>query len=134
MTQTVRRRPAHADRAHPHRSRSKRKRRSAGGVYVLLLTLAVVFVGPILWLLLAALKTREEWVAVPTKVLPEQAQWSNFVHALTDINFPAYAMNSLFLATVYAVLITISSAMVGFGFARLRAPANGPCSSCCSRR
>ncbi|MGR6919814.1 carbohydrate ABC transporter permease [[Actinomadura] parvosata] len=122
MTQTVKSRPVHADRAHPPHGRPRRKRRSAGGVYVLLLALAVVFVGPIFWLLLAALKTREEWVAVPTKVLPEQAQWSNFFHALTDINFPAYAMNSLFLATTYAVLITLSSAVVGFGFARLRAP------------
>jgi ABC-type glycerol-3-phosphate transport system permease component len=105
------------DRAAP-----PRKRRSAGAVYVLLLALAVIFVGPIFWLLLAALKTRDEWIAVPTQILPEQAQWNNFTHALTDINFPAYAMNSLFLATTYAVLITLSSAAVGFGFARLRAP------------
>lgn len=120
--QTVRSRPVPVSRAEAPRGRPRRKRRSAGGVYVLLLTLAAVFVGPIFWLLLAALKTREEWVAVPTKILPEQAQWSNFGHALTDINFPAYAMNSLFLSTVYAVLITLSSAMVGFGFARLRGP------------
>ncbi|MEU6904138.1 carbohydrate ABC transporter permease [Streptomyces coeruleorubidus] len=108
---------APADRASP-----PRRRRSAGSVYVLLLALSVIFVGPLVWLLLAALKTREEWAAVPTKVLPEHAQWSNFTHALTDINFPAYALNSLFLATTYATLITLSSAAVGFGFARLRAP------------
>lgn len=96
-------------------------RRSApGAVYLLLMALAVVFVGPFIWLVLAALKTREEWAAVPTHILPDQARWENFTHALTDINFPAYAMNSLFLSTTYAVLITASSAVVGFGFARLR--------------
>ncbi|MFF5967911.1 carbohydrate ABC transporter permease [Streptomyces collinus] len=106
-----------ADRAAP-----PRRRRSVGSVYILLLALSVIFVGPIIWLVLAALKTPAEWVAIPTKILPDQAQWSNFTHALTDINFPAYALNSLFLSTVYATLITLSSAAVGFGFARLRAP------------
>jgi len=82
----------------------------------------VLFAGPFFWLVLAALKSRDEWASVPTHLLPAQAQWSNFTHALTDINFAAYTMNSLFLATTYAVLITLSSAAVGFGFARLRGP------------
>jgi multiple sugar transport system permease protein len=59
---------------------------------------------------------------VPSHILPSHAQWSNFTHALTDINFPAYTINSLFLSTIYAVLVTLSSAAVGFGFARLQAP------------
>ncbi len=100
----------------------RRPRPGNGAAYVLLMALSVVFAGPFLWLLLAALKTREEWVAVPGSVLPDQVQWSNFTQALTDVNFAAYAMNSLFLSTTYAFLITLSSAAVGFGFARLRAP------------
>jgi multiple sugar transport system permease protein len=100
----------------------RKPRLSTGATYVLLLALAVLFAGPFLWLMLAALKTRDEWVSVPTHILPSHAQWSNFIHALTDINFPAYTMNSLFLSTIYAVLVTLSSAAVGFGFARLRAP------------
>lgn len=97
-------------------------RLSSGAVYVVLMALAVLFAGPFFWLVLAALKSRDEWASVPTHVLPQQAQWRNFTHALTDINFTAYTLNSLFLATTYAVLVTLSSAAVGFGFARLRAP------------
>ncbi|MFB6720627.1 carbohydrate ABC transporter permease [Kribbella sp. NPDC056345] len=95
-------------------------RSSAAGRYVLLLALAVLFAGPFGWLLLAALKTRAEWAAVPARILPSEAQWQNFTQALTDINFLAYTANSLFLSTVYAVLVTATSAFVGFGFARLR--------------
>jgi ABC-type glycerol-3-phosphate transport system permease component len=84
------------------------------------MSLAVLFAGPFVWLVLAAVKTQAEWVAVPPKILPGDPQWTNFARALTDINFPAYAANSLFLSTVYAVLVTLSSAAVGFGFARLR--------------
>jgi len=87
---------------------------------VLLLGLAVLFAGPFGWLLLAALKTRAEWATVPARILPSEAQWQNFTQALTDINFLAYTANSLFLSTVYAVLVTATSAFVGFGFARLR--------------
>jgi multiple sugar transport system permease protein len=101
-------------------ARAKRPNLSVGMTYVLLMGLAVLFVGPVGWLLLAALKTRAEWAAVPTHILPREPQWGNFVQALTDINFAAYAANSFFLSTVYALLVTATSAAVGFGFARLR--------------
>jgi multiple sugar transport system permease protein len=86
----------------------------------------MVFVGPFAWLVLAALKTKSEWVALPNHLLPKVPQWGNFHLALTDINFPAYTMNSLFLSSVYAVLVTVSSALVGFGFARMRGPGKKP--------
>lgn len=111
------RRLAPRARLRPARPRFKP---STGAMYVLLLVLAMLFVGPIGWLLLAALKSREEWGAIPTRILPEQAQWDNFGRALTDINLAAYTANSLFLSTMYALLVTATSALVGFGFARLR--------------
>ncbi|KQZ86318.1 ABC transporter permease [Microbacterium sp. Root166] len=89
---------------------------------MLILLLTVFFIGPFIWLVLAALKTPAEWASLPIQILPEVPQWNNFVRALGDINFLGYAGNSLFLATTYSVLITLSSACVGFGFARLRAP------------
>ncbi|WP_207921316.1 carbohydrate ABC transporter permease [Micromonospora sp. KC721] len=96
------------------------------GTYLLLMTLAVLFAGPFAWLVLAALKTKTEWVAIPAKILPENPQWGNFAQALTEINFAAYLGNSLFLSFLYAVLVTFSSAAVGFGFARLRGRGKRP--------
>jgi multiple sugar transport system permease protein len=106
----------------PGRRTTAKTRRRQGMIYVLLLALAVFFVGPFIWLILAALKTPAEWGSLPIQILPEQAQWDNFVRAVTDMNFMAYTLNSMFLATIYSVLITLSSAAVGFGFARLKAP------------
>jgi multiple sugar transport system permease protein len=102
------------------RSVRRRHASNAAAKYIALMALVAVFGGPFVWLVLAALKSRAEWAAVPTRVLPEIPQWGNFVDALTQINFFAYAGNSLFLSGIYAVLITMSSAVVGFGFARLR--------------
>lgn len=104
---------------------TRRKKRTPASIYILILALTAFFVGPFLWLVLAALKTPAEWASYPVKIFPDEAQWSNFTDALTQMNFVGYAGNSLFLATTYSVLITLSSAAVGFGFARLRAPGKG---------
>ncbi|WP_117215763.1 carbohydrate ABC transporter permease [Allorhizocola rhizosphaerae] len=106
--------------------RRPRRRAKAAGTYLLLMTLAVLFAGPFAWLVLAALKTKAEWVAIPAKILPETPRWENFTQALTEINFPAYLGNSLFLSFLYAILVTFSSAAVGFGFARLRGRGKRP--------
>lgn len=103
-----------------------RRRTNAAGTYLLLMTLAVLFAGPFAWLALAAVKTKADWVALPARFLPENPQWGNFSQAVTGINFPAYLANSLFLSTLYAVLVTFSSAAVGFGFARMRGRGKGP--------
>lgn len=102
--------------------KTRETKRPPAILYVLILLLSVFFVGPFLWLVLAALKTPAEWASLPIQVLPDKAQWSNFVSAVTEMDFFSYTVNSLFLATTYSVLITLSSATVGFGFARLRAP------------
>jgi len=102
------------------------RRLGAGRTYLLLMVLAVFFAGPLAWLVLAALKEQSEWVAIPIHFLPEAPQWSNFTDAVTQINFLAYTGNSLFLSGTYAVLVTFSSAAVGFGFARLKGRGKRP--------
>src|SRR3954451_19153279 len=103
--QTVRSRPVDVSTPRPvagaagtmaGRAARRRPRLSTGAVYVLLMALATLFAGPFVWLVLAALKSREEWGSATPSILPDQAQWSNFTHALTDVNFAAYALNSLF--------------------------------------
>ncbi|HLZ64004.1 MAG TPA: carbohydrate ABC transporter permease [Ktedonosporobacter sp.] len=88
--------------------------------YIVLMVLAFVFIAPFLWLINTALKDTSELAAYPIHWLPTVAQWNNFAQSFTVINFPAYAANSLVLASMYATLITLSSSLVGFGFARLR--------------
>ena len=102
------------------------RRRNPAAVYLVLVVLAGLFLGPFVWLLLAALKTKAEWVSLPTRILPSHPQWGNFREALTQLNFAAYAANSVFLSTLYAALVTLFSALVGFGFARLRGPGKQP--------
>lgn len=87
--------------------------------YVLLIVVAVIFIIPLLWLLSIAFKNAGELAS--SAWLPHSLSWANFHDALTLIPFGRYALTSVLLATVQATLTTLSSAMVGFGFARLRA-------------
>ncbi len=98
----------------------KRRALKATSRYTLLMALAVLFLTPFLWIVITALKTPAQLAAFPVQFWPSQAAWQNFVQAVTQINFLAYAANSTILATLYAGLTTISSALVGFGFARLK--------------
>ena len=101
-------------------SRRARRGLSEASKYILLMALLILFAGPFLWLLITALKTQDEMVAYPIHFLPTIPIWDNFVQAFTRINFLAYTANSFILSSIYATLVTLSSALVGFGFARLK--------------
>jgi multiple sugar transport system permease protein len=112
-------------RASPRTSRSSIRPQTAASVstrYLVLIVLACVFIGPFLWLFDIALKQPAELSTFPVEFLPAHWYWDNFVQAFTSINFLAYTGNSIMLSGIYAILVTLSSALVGFGFSRLRAP------------
>ncbi|MGW1778055.1 carbohydrate ABC transporter permease [Streptomyces sp. NPDC002143] len=91
-------------------------------LYTALVAVTGLFTGPFGWLVLTGLKTPAELAASPVHWLPDHFQWRNFTDAYQLIDFLGYARNSLIIATLYATLVTLSSAWVGFGFARLDAP------------
>ena len=82
--------------------------------------LALLFIAPFFWLLATALKSYADIGAWPIHWWPQQIQWGNFEQALTDIDFGQAASNSVVLSVIYTSLVTMSSSIVGFGFARLR--------------
>jgi multiple sugar transport system permease protein len=96
--------------------------RRTSAVYMLLVGALVLFLGPFAWLLDTALKAPDELRALPIHWWPHSPSLNNFRDALTQIDYFGYARNSLTIATLYAVLVTLASAWAGYGFARLNAP------------
>lgn len=92
----------------------------------LLLFFSIMFVAPLVWVFFTALKSVADLNAFPIHWLPAQPEWTNFVSAVTSIDFWRYTKNSLLLATIQATLVTLTSAMVGFGFARLKGTGKRP--------
>ncbi|WP_369249970.1 carbohydrate ABC transporter permease [Streptomyces sp. R41] len=91
-------------------------------LYTVLVVITGLFLGPFGWLVVSGLKTQGELASSPVRWLPGHVQWHNFADAFHQIDFLGYARNSLVIALIYATLVTLSSAWVGFGFARLKAP------------
>ncbi|GCE22368.1 carbohydrate ABC transporter permease [Dictyobacter kobayashii] len=89
-------------------------------VLILLIVFTLLFIAPFAWLILTALKSPADLDAFPITWLPDHVHWNNFVQAVTLIDYWHFAWNSFALSTIQSVLITATSSLVGFGFARLR--------------
>ena len=88
-------------------------------IYLVLIVLSSLFLAPFAWLLVTALKSYGELAVYPIRWWPVVAQWNNFALAVTLIPFLQSTGVSLFLSTTYGLLVTFTSALVGFAFARL---------------
>lgn len=99
-----------------------RKAPRTGVTYVVLFVLAVLFLAPFAWLADISLKHLSELATFPIQWFPRQWNWDNFSAAINGIPFWQDAQNSLLLSLINASLTTVTSALVGFGFARLYGP------------
>jgi raffinose/stachyose/melibiose transport system permease protein len=105
--------PAQRDDAGAKRRRITRKTLSYG----ILLLFAAFYVGPLLMLVFASLKTLPEFFADPTGV-PEGTEFVNYQDAWSLANFPGYMLNSLIYTVVATALFVIMSVFVAFPIAR----------------
>jgi ABC-type glycerol-3-phosphate transport system permease component len=117
--------PPSADTAPVARQRDgrppvRRLRQRPRALFIVLLVISIAMMLPLLILLITSVTPGAQLDA--DRWLPTVFRWSNYRDALTGIPFWHYARASLFLSVVYAGLTTLSSALVGYGFARLRGP------------
>ena len=92
------------------------------GFYALMVIGGIIFLVPFIWLLLSSVKLDSELRTYPIQILPKRPIWENFSQAITVIPYFTYMGHSLFLATSHTIITVFTSAMVGYGFARHRAP------------
>ena len=92
--------------------------------YAILILVTCLISLPVVWFLLTALKKDIEYLSYPIRILPEVAQWENYVKVFTTggFSFSKYAWHSLFLALSFSILTSFTSAMAGFAFARFQVP------------
>ena len=84
---------------------------------------AIIILFPLAWMISTSLKTRAEVAKFPPAWIPAIPQWENYPNALTgQNNFGAYFKNTMVYALGSMFGELISSSLVAYGFARLRAP------------
>lgn len=85
---------------------------------VVLLAATAAFVYPLLWLVSASLKPKSE--VFDNRLIPRHVQWSNFVEVWQAGPVLRWLVNSVTVGIMAATAVTISSALVAFGFAYFR--------------
>ena len=106
-----------AERVAPDNGPKRRRAIRKVASYVILLLFAAFYVGPLLVLIFAAMKSLPEFFKNPTG-LPESFELSNFSEAWDLANFPGFLMNSLIYTTVATTCFVIMSVFVAFPIAR----------------
>lgn len=88
------------------------------GLYGLLILLSVIFVMPLYWLVTNSLQSAGSSMAF----WPKGLHWENYFFAVTFIDYWKYARNSIIITSISVAIPAFTSALVGFGFARLSGP------------
>ncbi len=86
------------------------------GIYALLALLSVAFIFPLLWAFLTAVRSAAEAGAYPPKFLPNEWRFDNFAEAWQAQPFSRYLGNSVIVTTLSVCGMTLSSAIVAYGF------------------
>jgi multiple sugar transport system permease protein len=91
--------------------------------YLLLIALAFSFVLPFYWMGSSALKDDSQVFTVPPVWIPSPAHWNNYWDAWNIYDFNLYMMNTVFKQAIPVMVGSVfSSAIVAYGFGRLRWP------------
>jgi multiple sugar transport system permease protein len=90
--------------------------------HLALLLICAGFAVPFLWMVSTSLKTSTEAIAFPPKLIPNPIHFNGYTKVLTDerVDFPLFARNTLIIAALAVTGTTLSSAVVAYGFAKVR--------------
>lgn len=90
-------------------------------VYIMLFAGLVMFLFPVYWMISTSLKHPPDIYSFPPKWFHFAIRWQNYVDIFTLVDFQHYLKNTVVYTVSVIVGTVLSSSMVAFGFARLRA-------------
>ena len=90
-------------------------------LYALVVVLAIPFVFPSLWVLMASFSTNTQ-ITMDSLALPDRLYVENYVHAWTGAKFSSFVYNSLAVSGSVSLFIGILATMLGYAVSRLDFP------------
>lgn len=91
-------------------------------IYTLLISLGYIYLYPMLYMITNSFMTMEDIINVAVKWIPSSFNWENYVLVWNEIDYPKALLDAITLAGLPAISATISSAIIGYGFARFNFP------------
>ncbi len=89
---------------------------------VVLWVMCALFLIPLYWMVVVALKSNAELSAYPPTLLPRAIRWANFSDAVETIPFWKYLRNTSIITALTVVGSAISNPIVAYGFSRIDWP------------
>jgi len=102
-------------------ARRRRRPQVSWMIYVVAIVLSVTFLFPLFWMASTSLKTMEQAYAFPPVWIPHPIMWDNYAKIFTELPFATFTLNSVIITVLNTLGVTFTSAVVAFGFSRLRA-------------
>jgi len=99
-----------------------RRQHSRSGLVVsqgLLTVVLLVFLFPIIWMLLSAIKPLADVFTVPPKIFGSSIQLGNFKSAWDYLPFGRFILNTLLVAVLGTTITLVASGLSAYAFARL---------------
>jgi len=90
--------------------------------YVVVSIGAVIMLIPLVWLVSTSLKPAIDIFLEPPKWIPNPVDWTNYVQAVTMIDYFLFFRNSLVITLISIGGYSLSTSLAAYGFARLRFP------------
>ncbi len=81
---------------------------------------AVLMIAPFLDMILGALRTPAEQLAIPQVYWPHTPQWGNFARVFTELPMTRWLTNSIVVTLSITALQIVTSAMAGYALAKYR--------------
>jgi len=91
-------------------------------VYALLFALGYIYLYPMLYMVTGSFMTMEDIIDVAVKWIPSTFNIENYRIVIEEINYFDSLLDAIYLAGVPAIAATVSSALIGYGFARFEFP------------
>jgi multiple sugar transport system permease protein len=96
-----------------------RKVRS-GVSHTLLVIVAIVFLGPLVYAVSTSLKPADEVFTPTPHLFGSEIRWKNYADAFTFAPFDRYFLNSLMVAVAGTLVVVAASSLSAYAFARLK--------------
>ncbi len=90
--------------------------------FVIVCAGALSMLVPFFWMLVTSLKDPGEVFLYPPRWIPSQLRWQNYREALTVLPFGQWYLNTIYVTLLSTVGDVVTASLVGYAFARLRAP------------
>lgn len=111
----------------PHQPHNSAAKLTSAALYGALIALAVLFAAPLVWMIATSIKPESQAASQKVRLLPDPIS-STASHAAANyssvwndstIQFPLYLRNTLIIASLGVVGMTLSSAIVAYGLSRV---------------